>query len=168
MVSKPNWVKINYLTLQVSQLGAKALEMTWYLRLILFMAIQVLIAATYPIIRAGIRTFVEADPELEIVGEATDKSQALQLAYDLAPDVILLGLPISDIIAVEALPSLFEGFPVTKFLLVISSPEPCDIKLFIQSGTMGGYVSTTVGQEELCQAIKVLNAREASLRTEAE
>lgn len=117
------------------------------------MAIQILIIATYPIIRAGLRTFVEADLELEIVGEAKDKAQALELFYDLTPDIILVGLVLADSTAIETALVLFEGLPITRTLLVVSSPE---IELAIEARTVVSYVPATVRQKELCEAIKVL------------
>ena len=68
------------------------------------MSIRVLIADDHSMVREGLRTFLGLDPELELVGEATNGEEAVQLAHRLKPDVVLMDLkmPVMDGIAATA------------------------------------------------------------------
>jgi DNA-binding NarL/FixJ family response regulator len=62
------------------------------------MPIRILIADDHSVVRQGLRMFLGLDPELEIVGEAADGAEALKMARELTPDVILMDMlmPVMD------------------------------------------------------------------------
>ena len=68
------------------------------------MAIRVVIADDHTVVREGLRMFLRLDPDLEVVGEAADGGEALHLAQQLRPDVVLMDLlmPVMDGIAATA------------------------------------------------------------------
>ena len=55
-------------------------------------SIRVLIATDHPIFRCGVRTLLQAEPDMQIVGEAADGAEALKLARELKPDILLFDL----------------------------------------------------------------------------
>ncbi len=64
--------------------------------------IRVLIVDDHAVVRAGLRMLLSADPDLEIVGEAGDGQQALRMARDLAPEVVLMDISMPDMNGIEA------------------------------------------------------------------
>src|SRR5713101_7122851 len=68
------------------------------------MAVRILLADDHSVVRQGLRLFLKYDPELEVVGEAADGAEALRLARQLKPDVVLMDLlmPVMDGIAATA------------------------------------------------------------------
>ena len=68
------------------------------------MAIRVLIVDDHGVVRQGLRMFLGSDPELEIIGEARDGAEALSLAQELHPDVVLMDLlmPVMDGVSATA------------------------------------------------------------------
>ena len=70
------------------------------------MGIRILVADDHGVVRQGLRMYLALDPELEVVGEAANGAEALRLAHELAPDVVLMDLlmPVMDgIAATEAI-----------------------------------------------------------------
>lgn len=59
--------------------------------------IRALLADDHAVLRAGLRTLLNAQPDIEVVGEAGDGAQAVQLAQALAPDIVLLDIAMPDV-----------------------------------------------------------------------
>src|SRR5271166_3666051 len=87
------------------------------------MAIRVLIADDHSVVREGLRMFLRLDPELEVAGEAADGAEALRLARQLRPDVVLMDLlmPVMDGIAATA--AIRRELPETEVLALTSVLE---------------------------------------------
>ena len=80
------------------------------------MAIRVLIVDDHSVVRQGLRMFLSLDPELEVVGEAADGVEAVRLARQLQPDVVLMDLlmPVMDGIAATA--AIRRELPIPRCL----------------------------------------------------
>ena len=73
--------------------------------------IRVLIADDHPFFRDGLRVLVDATPDTELVGEATDGTQVVALAAELQPDVILMDLRMPGLGGIEATRKILEKTP---------------------------------------------------------
>ena len=70
------------------------------------MCIRILIADDHGVLRAGLRALLSAETDLEIVGEAADGQEALQLCDEMSPDVVLLDISMPDLSGIDRMVSL--------------------------------------------------------------
>ncbi|AMW30812.1 MULTISPECIES: response regulator [Arthrospira] len=117
--------------------------------------IRVLLVDDQGIIREGLRSLLEAKPDLEIVGEAENGKVAVELALKLKPDVVLMDvrMPIMD--GVAAMRSLAEQQPEIKVLVLTTFDDDEYITQAMESGAKG-YLLKDTPSDELAQAIRAV------------
>ncbi|MDJ0741086.1 MAG: response regulator transcription factor [Gammaproteobacteria bacterium] len=115
--------------------------------------ISVVLADDHPLFREGVARTLMAEPGLEIVGEATDADEAVKLAADLLPDIIMLdiSMPGSGLVAAKRIASIC---PVVKIIMLTASEHDDDVTSALQAGARG-YILKGIGGEEL---IAIVNA----------
>jgi DNA-binding NarL/FixJ family response regulator len=113
------------------------------------MSIRVLIADDHPVVRQGLRTFLGAQPDLEVVGEAADGVQAVELAGELKPDVVLLDLKMPGLDGLGAL----AGLGAVKVIVLTSMTERGQVLPAVRAGA-AGYLYKDVDPQALVQAIR--------------
>lgn len=130
------------------------------------MTIQVLIADDHSVVRQGLRMFLSADPELEIVGEARDGAEAVRLAHQLQPDVVLMDLlmPVMDGIAATA--AIRREVPDTEVVALTSVLEDTAVVDAVRAGAIG-YLLKDTDAHELRRAIKAAAAGQVQLSPQA-
>ena len=130
------------------------------------MAIQVLIADDHSVVRQGLRMFLSSDPELEIVGEARDGAEAVRLARQLRPDVVLMDLlmPVMDGIAATA--AIRREVPDTEVVALTSVLEDAAVVDAVRAGAIG-YLLKDTDAHELRRAIKAAAAGQVQLSPQA-
>ena len=119
------------------------------------MTIQVLVIDDHPLVRAGVRSELETNPELHVVGEASDVEGAIVACHQLKPDVALLDVHLpggrgGGGAEVAARCGDVEGL---RFLALSVSDAAEDVVSVIRAGARG-YVTKSISAEELVQAIK--------------
>jgi len=119
--------------------------------------ISVLIADDHPMVRQGLRVFLELQPDIEVVGEAADGAQAAQLAQELRPDVVLLDLVMPGTDGVTAIELMAEAAVESKVLIVTSFGEHRTVVPAIRAGARG-YVSKEGEPSALAAAIRAVAA----------
>lgn len=117
--------------------------------------IRVLIADDHSLIRSGIASLLERDGEFQIVGEAKDGNEAVELTEKLAPDVALIDLSMPRMNGVEATRIIRERFPQTRVLVLTMHENDEYIYQIFKSGA-GGYVLKNSSRDELCDAIRAV------------
>src|SRR5439155_4846584 len=117
-------------------------------------------------VRKGLRLFLKYDPELEVVGEAADGAEALRLARQLLPDVVLMDLlmPVMDGIAATA--AIRHELPDTEVLALTSVLEDASVVGAVRAGAIG-YLLKDTQADALCQAIKAAAAGQVQLTPRA-
>jgi len=130
------------------------------------MTIRILLVDDHTVVRKGLRTFLSYDPELEVVGEAADGAQALSLARELTPDVVVMDLlmPVMDGIAATA--AIRRELPETEVLALTSVLEDASVVGAVRAGAIG-YLLKDTQAEALCQAIKAAAAGQVQLTPKA-
>jgi len=124
--------------------------------------ISVLIADDHPFVRHGLRTYLETLDDLEVVGEASDGAEAVELAGRLLPDVVLMDLVMPELDGVEATRAIRAASPATKVIVLTSFDD--DEKVFpaIKAGA-AGYLLKDVRPAELAEAVRKASRGEALL-----
>ena len=114
--------------------------------------IRVLIADDHAVVREGLQALISSEPSLELVGEAADGLEAVQLARALQPDVILLDLVMPRKSGLEAIVEIKQDNPDACILVLTSFAEDDKVFPAIKSGALGYLLKDTL-PHELLQAI---------------
>ena len=130
------------------------------------MPIRVLIADDHGIVRQGLQMYLGSDPEIEIVGEARNGAEAVALAHQLRPDVILMDLlmPVMDGIAATA--AIRRELPDTEVVALTSVLEDAAVVEAVRAGAIG-YLLKDTEADELRRAIKSAAAGQVQLSPQA-
>ena len=121
-----------------------------------------IIVDDHPVVRQGLRTFLETQKDLDIVSEAADGEEALAQIGESVPDVVLMDLVLPGIDGIEATRRARELSPSTKVIVLTSFAD--DEKVFpaIKAGA-AGYLLKDVEPTQLADAIRSVHAGEALL-----
>lgn len=130
------------------------------------MRIRVLIVDDHAVVRQGLKMFLGTDPDLEIVGEAGDGAQALRLARELLPDIVLMDLLMPVMDGIEATAQIRRALPDTEVLALTSVLEDSSVIGAVKAGAIG-YLLKDTEAEALCRAIKAAAAGKVQLSPEA-
>jgi NarL family two-component system response regulator LiaR len=124
--------------------------------------IRVLIADDHAVVRQGLRTFLDLQADIDVVGEAADGEEAVAAAREHAPDVILLDLAMPVLDGIGALRLLRDAAPASRVIVLTSFGE--DERLFtaLRAGATG-YLLKDVEPAELVRAIRTAHAGQSSL-----
>jgi two-component system, NarL family, response regulator LiaR len=124
--------------------------------------VTVLIADDHPVVRQGLRTFLDLQDDLAVIGEAATGAEAVAKAEELLPDIVLLDLVMPDLDGIEAARRIRDISPATKVIVLTSYAE--DEKIFpaIKAGA-ASYLLKDVEPEELASGIRRVHHGEALL-----
>lgn len=125
--------------------------------------IRVLIVDDHAIVREGQRALIDTEPGMEVVGEAKDGFEAVELASLLQPDVILLDLHMPRKDGIEAIEEIKTGNPTARVLVLTSFTEDERVYAAIKAGAMG-YLLKDSSAQEILTAIRQVHQGETSLR----
>jgi DNA-binding NarL/FixJ family response regulator len=125
-------------------------------------SIRVAIADDHAVVRQGLRTFLELQDDMEVVGEAVDGADAVALVERTAPDVVLLDLVMPRVDGIEATRRIRERAPETRILVLTSFADDHTVLPAIRAGA-AGYLLKDVQPPELAAAIRTVHAGEALL-----
>jgi two-component system, NarL family, response regulator LiaR len=125
-------------------------------------SIRLLIADDHRIVREGLRALFSTEPGIDLVGEAADGEQAVALARQLQPDVILLDMMMPRKDGLAAISEIKQHNPQARILVLTSFAEDDKVFPAIKGGALG-YLLKDSSPAELLQAIRDVYAGEASL-----
>jgi NarL family two-component system response regulator LiaR len=126
------------------------------------MPIRVLIADDHNVVSQGLRMFLALDEELEVVGEAADGAEALRLAHELAPDVVLMDLLMPVIDGIAATSAIRRELPDVEVLALTSVLEDAAVVGAVRAGAIG-YLLKDTSSDDLCRAIKAAAAGQVQI-----
>ena len=128
--------------------------------------VRVLIADDHSVVRQGLRMFLSLDPEIEIVGEAADGEEAIHLARELHPDVVLMDLVMPGMGGVAATRMIRAEVPDVEVIALTSVLADEAVTGAIRAGAIG-YLLKNTEADELLRAIKSAAAGKVHLSPEA-
>jgi DNA-binding NarL/FixJ family response regulator len=115
--------------------------------------ITVLIADDHPVVRQGLQVLLSVTGDIEVVGEAADGGQAVALAAELDPDVILLDLKLPVMDGIAVLRELRDRGRGARALVLTSAPDRSLVSLAVQAGA-AGFLYKDVDPDALVRAIR--------------
>jgi two-component system nitrate/nitrite response regulator NarL len=120
-------------------------------------AIRLLVADDHPVVRIGLRNMLQANPEMEVVGEAGDGDEAITQTLELLPDVLLLDLHMPRLPGLEAMRAIMNGWPTVKIMLLTSTITTQQVIEALQIGARGIVLKDAL-TEHLTRAIRCIAA----------
>ncbi len=130
------------------------------------MPIKVLLVDDHHVVRQGLRMYLALDPELEVVGEAANGQEALQIARRIHPDVILMDLLMPVMDGLTAIGLLRKELPDTEIIALTSILEDEKVVGAIRAGAIG-YLLKDTQADDLNRAIKAAAAGQVQLSPQA-
>ncbi len=124
--------------------------------------VRLLLVDDHELVRAGLRTFLGLQPDIEVVGEAASGEQALALVPRLAPDIVLLDLVLPGLSGLEVVRRLRAAHPAVKVIVLTSYAGEESVLPAVRAG-VAGYLLKDVGPAELADAVRAVHAGGASL-----
>ncbi|MBD2752123.1 response regulator transcription factor [Spirosoma validum] len=117
------------------------------------MSIRILVADDHSVVRKGIRMLLEDEADMQIIGEASDGDEAIEMLSNIEPDVLLLDITMPRMSGIEALKVISQQYPKVRTLMFSMHNNPDYILKAVQNGA-AGYLLKDTGQEEILQAVR--------------
>ncbi|HZP96519.1 MAG TPA: response regulator transcription factor [Candidatus Limnocylindria bacterium] len=117
--------------------------------------VRVLIADDHAVVRSGLRSILDSEDDIEVVGEASDGHQALELAQELLPDVILMDINMGDWDGVTATRRVRNSVPSARVIVLTNYDEDNLVFSSIRAGA-SGYLLKEVSAHQLTNAIRTV------------
>jgi two-component system, NarL family, response regulator LiaR len=126
------------------------------------MAIRLLIADDHSVVRQGLRMFLSLDDDIEVVGEAADGRETVELARQLQPDVVLMDLLMPVMDGITATATIRKELPQVEVIALTSVLEDASVVGAVKAGAIG-YLLKDTGADELRRAIRAAAAGKVQL-----
>jgi DNA-binding NarL/FixJ family response regulator len=130
------------------------------------MPIRLLLVDDHAVVRQGLRMFLKMDPDFEIIGEAVNGIQAVQMAHELKPDVVLMDLLMPGMNGVEATTIIRRELPDTEVIALTSVLEDSSVIGAVRAGAIG-YLLKDTDAPELVKSIKAASEGQVQLSPKA-
>lgn len=113
----------------------------------------VLIVDDHPVMRDGLRAVIEQEPDMEVVGEASDGREAIEQFQRLLPDVMLIDLQMPDVDGLQAITTIRHGFPDATIIVLTTFPGDARV---VRALTLGAtsYLLKTARRDEIIKAVR--------------
>jgi two-component system response regulator NreC len=121
------------------------------------MKIRILLADDHTILRAGLKMMLNAQPDMEVVGEAQDGRQAIEETHKLQPDIVLMDITMPDLNGIEATRQIKRIVPDVKILMLTMHEHDEYVFQALQDGA-SGYMLKEAADTELITALHVITS----------
>lgn len=121
------------------------------------MKITVLLADDHAVVRDGLRVLLQQSADIRVVGEAADGRDAVQLAQELKPDVVIMDITMRELNGIEAARLLREHCPATRVVMLSMHSNSEHVFRALEAGASGFVVKESAG-EEVAAAVRAAHA----------
>jgi two-component system NarL family response regulator len=115
-----------------------------------------LVADDHVLFRRGLHMVLAQEPDLDLVGEAADGAEAVEMALDLVPDVILMDVKMPRRNGIEACQMIKDAAPSIRILMLTNSDEDSDLYEAVKAGA-SGYLLKEISIDELASAVRAVH-----------
>jgi DNA-binding NarL/FixJ family response regulator len=122
--------------------------------------LRVLVADDHPLFRHGLATLLQAEPDIEVVGEAMSGEEVMSLAATLQPDVILMDIHMPTVNGIEATRRILQHTPQIRILVVTMFEDDASVFMAMRAGARG-YLLKDAQKADLLRAIRAVGSGEA-------
>ncbi|MGT2802119.1 response regulator transcription factor [Streptococcus henryi] len=129
--------------------------------------INVILVDDHEMVRLGLKSFLNLQPDVEVIGEAGNGRAGIDVALDLRPDVVVMDLVMPEMNGVEATLALLKEWPEAKILVLTSYLDNEKIYPVIDAGAKG-YMLKTSSAAEILNAIRKVSRGELAIETEVD
>lgn len=126
------------------------------------MTIRVLLADDHPVVRSGLAGMLAVEPDLEVVGEAGDGEQAIALAGELRPDIVLMDLRMPVLDGASATATITATLPGVRVLVLTTYETDTDILRAVEAGATG-YLLKDTPRDQLVAGVRAAARGESAL-----
>jgi two-component system, NarL family, response regulator NreC len=124
--------------------------------------IRILLADDHAVVRQGFRMILAAEPDFEIVGEAANGREAVELAERLQPDVVVMDVAMPELNGIEATRRLAESTPRTRVLALSMHKDSAYVREILRAGARG-YLLKDAFDSDLLRAVRAVAAGDGYL-----
>jgi len=117
------------------------------------MKTKVLIADDHPLVRSGVRRALEEEPDIEVVGEATNGAKVLPLIGQTGPDLVVLDLSMPQLDGLACLDQIHKRYPDVKVVILSATGDPDRVQAALARGATA-YVVKSVDVRDLASALR--------------
>src|SRR6476619_1194365 len=115
--------------------------------------IRVVFVDDHEMVRIGVSSYLSAQPDIEVVGEAADGKKGVELALELRPDIILMDLVMKEMDGIEATRQIIEKWPEAKIIIVTSFLDDEKVYPALEAGATS-YMLKTSKASEIADAVR--------------
>lgn len=115
--------------------------------------ISILLVEDHALVRECFRAMLKFEPDLNVVGEADDGRQAITMAMELNPDVILIDIAMPKLNGLEATRQLVKALPASRIIILSGNSDDVSVKGAVDAGA-AGYLLKQDSAHEVCNAIR--------------
>lgn len=130
------------------------------------MPVRVILADDHTVMRQGVRMLLTLDPDIEVVGEASNGQEAVELAHQLKPDVVLMDLLMPVMDGLTAITVIRRDLPQTEIVALTSVLEDSVVTDVVRAGAIG-YLLKDASGEDVIRAVKSAAAGQVHLSPQA-
>ncbi len=124
--------------------------------------IRIVLADDHGVVRQGFRRILDAQPDMEIVGEASNGKEALELAAKFTPDVVVMDVAMPELNGIEATRRMSETAPRTRVLALSMHKDSVYVREILRAGARG-YLLKDAVDEDLIAAVRAVSRGEGYL-----
>ncbi len=118
--------------------------------------ISVLLVEDHHVVRKGISYLLSLEEDIDLVGEAEDGNEAVKMAKDLCPDVVVMDITMPNLNGIDAVKQIKKAIPETKVMILTMHTREQYIRQALREGA-SGYLLKESTQEELANAIRTVH-----------